>query len=165
MVCLTGTNPRAKVCSPNARFVKSILTKVESMKLLLSRMFFGIGCAVCLMVGMSCRPSPSAAAGAVQPALLSESQSTTQPTLATPNALEMAAVEAAPDGDFHQSDQSLARAAKLAPLPEVKQMEAWVSDYEAERQGFDQQRHDQFLAAVKNAHLLAGPQNGRIRDR
>ena len=33
-------------------------------------------------------------------------------------------------------------------------MEAWVSDYEAERQGFDQQRHEQFLAAVKNAHLL-----------
>ena len=67
MVCLTGTNPRAKVGSPSARFVKSNLTKVESMKLLLSRMFFGIGCAVCLMVGMSCRPSPSAAAGAVQP--------------------------------------------------------------------------------------------------
>jgi carboxyl-terminal processing protease len=66
----------------------------------------------------------------------------------------VAAVEAARNGDFQQSDQYLSRAEKLAPLAEVKQMESWVSDYEAERQGFDERRHDQFLAAVKNSHIL-----------
>jgi carboxyl-terminal processing protease len=124
------------------------------MKLLLGRMFFCAGCVVCLVVGMSCRPSPSAAADSVQPALLSESQSTTQPALTAPTALELAAVASARSGDFSQSDQLLSRAEKLTGTPEVRQMEMWVSDYEAQRQSFDHARHDQFLTAVKNAHLL-----------
>ncbi len=122
------------------------------MKLLLGRMFFGVGCVVCLMVGMSCRPSPSAAADSVQP--LSEAQSTTQPALTTPTALELAAVAAARTGDFNQSDQYLARAEKLTTTPEARQMEMWVSDYETQHQSFDHARHEQFLTAVKNAHLL-----------
>lgn len=128
------------------------------MKLLLGRMVFGIGCVVCLAVGMSCRPSPTAAAAAptdpTQTPLLSDSQATTQPALATPVSLELGAVEAARTGDFNQSDELLARAEKLSPDPEIKQMESWVNTYDDERKGFDKQRHEQFLTAVKNAHLL-----------
>ncbi|MGD0390698.1 MAG: S41 family peptidase [Tepidisphaeraceae bacterium] len=134
------------------------LIKVESMKLMLSRVFFGIGCVVCLTLGLSCRPSPSAAVAAAgdpsQPASLSDDQPTTAPSLTTPYGLETAAVQAAENGDFGRSEQLLGRAQEISHDPESRQMEGWVADFESQRQVFDKQRHEQFQKAAENARIL-----------
>ena len=155
MECLTVTIAKAKVCQSIARWNKSVLTKVESiMKLLLGRMVFGVGCAVFLSVGMSCRPAPSAAVATSNTPALNDPQPATQPSVTSSTGLIAAAVASARAGDFQQTDQDLVRAEKLTVDPQVHQMEQWVSNYDAERQDFDHQRHDEFLAAVKNAHTL-----------
>jgi carboxyl-terminal processing protease len=134
------------------------LIKVESMKLMLSRVFFGIGCVVCLTLGLSCRPSPSAANAATgdpsQPARLSDEQPATQPSLTTSYGLETAAVQAARSGDFSRSEQLLGRAQEISHDPEARQMEGWVEDFESQRQVFDSQRHEQFQEDENNARVL-----------
>ena len=119
----------------------------------LSRMLFGLGCICCLVLGMSCRPSPSAAmAGQTPPASLS--QPTTLPALATPTQLEMAAVQSADAGNFLQSDDYLNRAEKESHDPQIAEMVQWVNDFEAQQQTFADARHKQFQKAVDDAHLL-----------
>lgn len=128
------------------------------MKLMLSRLFFGIGCVVCLTLGLSCRPSPSSAVAATadgpQPARLSDSLPATQPSLTTPYGLETAAVQAAREGDFSQSEQLLGRAEKISRDPEVRQMEGWIAGFESQQQIFNNERHDQFVKAEDNARIL-----------
>ncbi len=128
------------------------------MKFLLSRMVFGVGCLLWLTVAMSCHSAPSAAAAQgdtnVPPAALLDAQPAATADLSTPGALANAAVAAARSGDFDQADHLLQRAEKLTPDPEVRQMEAWVSDFESQRHSFDTERHQQFQKAVDNAHIL-----------
>jgi carboxyl-terminal processing protease len=128
------------------------------MKVMLSRVFFGIGCVICLTLGLSCRPSPSAALAAAgdpsQPARLSDGQPTTEPSLTTPYGLETAAVQAARSGDFLQSERLLGRAQAISHDPESRQMEGWVEDFESQRRTFDEQRDEQFQKAADNARLL-----------
>jgi carboxyl-terminal processing protease len=122
----------------------------------LSRMLFGLGCVSCLVLGMSCRPSPSAAMAGQTPTTLPAAQATTLPSLAvaSPVQLETAAVQSAMAGDFKQSDEYLARAAKTSHDPEVAEMQGWVTDFESQRQTFDSARHKQFQLAVDDSHIL-----------
>jgi carboxyl-terminal processing protease len=122
----------------------------------LSRMLFGLGCVSCLILGISCRPSPSAAIAGqtptTQPTLMAVA--TTLPSYATPSQLEIAAVQSAMAGNFKQSDEYLTRAAATSQNPEVTEMRGWVSDFEAQRETFDDARRKQFQLAVDNAHIL-----------
>lgn len=71
-----------------------------------SRTLFSLGCVSCLVLGMSCRTSPSAAMAGQTPTGLS--QPTTLPAVATPMQLENAAVQSAVAGNFKQTDEYLA---------------------------------------------------------
>jgi carboxyl-terminal processing protease len=148
--------------------LKPNLIKVESMKVMLSRVFFGIGCVVCLTLGLSCRPSPSAAVAAAgdpsQPARLSDGQPTTAPSLTTPYGLETAAVQAARNGDFQRSEQYLGRAQEVYHDPEARQMVGWVADFESQRRVFDNQRHEQFQTAQDDARVLLAHKNSYALD-
>jgi carboxyl-terminal processing protease len=144
------------------------LIKVESMKLMLSRVFFGIGCVVCLTQGLSCRPSPSTAIAAAgdpsQPARLSDGQPTTAPSLTTGYGLETAAVQAARSGDFLRSEQLLGRAQDISHDPESRQMEGWVEDFESQQRVFDNQRHEQLQRAEADARILLARKNSYAID-
>jgi carboxyl-terminal processing protease len=121
----------------------------------LSRMLFGLGCVSCLVLGISCRPSPSAAiAGQTPTTLPAVASATTLPSYATAGELESAAVQSAIAGNFKQSDEYLVRASTATHNPEVAAMQGWVSDFETQRQTFDAARHKQFQLAVDNAHIL-----------
>jgi carboxyl-terminal processing protease len=127
------------------------------MKLKLSRVLLGVGCGVCLTLGMSCKTSPSAvaadspdAAGQVPSAVAP----TTLPSLATPYGLETAAVQSAREGEFDQTNNYLLRAVSLNHDSEAQQMQKWVADFESQRQVFDGQRHDQFVKTESDAKLL-----------